>query len=152
MPSFSIRVAGPADLPVLAPLFDSYRQFYEQPADLALARRFLAERLDRGESVILLAEDAEGQGLGFCQLYPTFCSVEAAPIYSLYDLFVTPPARGTGAGRELLRAAERQARADGKVRMDLTTARTNLRAQGLYESLGWVRDEIFYAYNRRVEG
>jgi hypothetical protein len=26
-------------------------------------------------------------------MYPSFCSVEAAPIYTLYDLFVSPLAR-----------------------------------------------------------
>lgn len=39
---------------------------------------------------------------------------------------------------------------DGKRRMDLTTAKTNRAAQSLYESLGWVRDEVFWAYNRRL--
>ena len=32
--------------------------------------------------------------------------------------------------------------------MDLTTARNNATAQSLYESLGWVRDEVFYTYTR----
>ena len=31
---------------------------------------------------------------------------------------------------------------------DLTTAKTNLPAQALYESMGWIRDEVFYTYNR----
>ena len=88
--------------------------------------------------------------VGFCQLYPSFCSVEAKPIYVLYDLFVAPTTRKTGAGRALMLAAEARARADGKARTDLTTAKTNLRAQALYESLGWVRDEVFYAYNKAV--
>jgi ribosomal protein S18 acetylase RimI-like enzyme len=34
--------------------------------------------------------------------------------------------------------------------MDLTTAKTNLAAQSLYQALGWVRDEVFYAYNKHV--
>jgi ribosomal protein S18 acetylase RimI-like enzyme len=34
--------------------------------------------------------------------------------------------------------------------MDLTTARSNHAAQALYESLGWVRDEVFLAYARRI--
>jgi ribosomal protein S18 acetylase RimI-like enzyme len=50
----------------------------------------------------------------------------------------------------LLLAAENKAAAEGKARMDLTTARTNKAAQSLYESLSWERDEIFFAYNRRV--
>lgn len=143
-----IRLAGLADLDVLAPLFDAYRQFYEQPSDLTLARAFLEQRLRRAESVVLLAEDAAGQGLGFCQLYPTFCSVEAQPIFSLYDLFVSPEARRLGLGRALLRAAEGLALERGVARLDLTTARSNARAQALYESEGWVLDQVFLAYQR----
>ena len=148
----AIREARPADIPAVAALFDRYRQFYEQAPDLAQAQAFIAQRVERRESVILVAEggDSDGGLVGFCQLYPTFCSVEAAPIYTLYDLFVAPAARQAGVGRLLLQAAEARAAADGKVRMDLTTARTNRAAQSLYASLGWVRDDVFLAYSRRV--
>lgn len=147
----SIREAQPSDLAAVAELFDQYRQFYEQPPDLALAQAFISARFNRQESVILLAESEGSGAIGFCQLYPTFCSVEAQPIYALYDLFVMPIARKTGAGRMLLQAAEAKAMVAGKVRMDLTTSRTNQAAQSLYESQGWVRDEVFFAYSRRVQ-
>ncbi len=153
MTQIAIRLATVDDAAHVAPLFDAYRQFYEQPADAAGALAFVQARLARGESVILLAEDAaSGDAVGFCQLYPSFCSVIAAPIYVLYDLFVAPPARKSGAGRALLRQAEAHARAGGFARMDLTTARTNLPAQALYESLGWERDEVFLTYNRPLAG
>lgn len=145
-----VRLAQAADIPATATLFDLYRQFYEQPSDLALAQEFIAARLTNGESVILLAEGAVGL-VGFCQLYPTYCSVEAQPIYTLYDLFVAPDMRKAGVGRLLLLAAEAHAAGQGKARMDLTTARTNATAQRLYESLGWVRDEVFLTYSRRVQ-
>lgn len=148
--TITTREAAPADIPAIAELFDLYRQFYEQPRDLPLAQRFISERLAQRESVIIVAENEQAEVLGFCQLYPTFCSVEAKPIYTLSDLFVLPPARKAGAGRMLLQAAEAKAAAEGKARMDLTTARTNARAQSLYESVGWVRDDVFLAYNRRM--
>ncbi len=147
MSQLDIRHAGVADAARIAPLFDAYRQFYEQPADAAVALAFISARLERGESVILLASQ-DGAPVGFCQMYPSFCSVIAAPIYVLYDLFVAPAARKSGAGRALLRAAETHAREHGCKRMDLTTARNNATAQSLYESLGWVRDEVFYTYTR----
>ncbi len=145
-----IRLATLADLEPVAALFDAYRRFYEQAPDLALATGFIRERLQKQESVILLARDAQGQAIGFCQLYPSFCSVEARPIYALYDLYVAPVARRSGTGRALLQAAERLALEQGKARMDLTTAKTNRAAQSVYESLGWVRDEVFYAYSRQL--
>lgn len=140
-----------SDLPQVAILFDLYRQFYEQAPDLDLAQRYLTDRFDRKESVVLVARTEDAGPVGFCQLYPGFCSVEAAPIYTLYDLFVRPDARRLGVGRALLQAAELRAAADGKRRMDLSTARDNLRAQALYESLGWVRDTVFLSYSRRVD-
>jgi len=144
-----IREATADDLPALADMFDLYRQFYGQPSNRGLALQFLSDRFAGKESRILAAASPNGL-IGFCQLYPTFCSVEAAPIYSLYDLFVLPNARKLGGGRLLLVAAERQARIDGMVRLDLTTAKTNETAQSLYESERWIRDEMFFAYSKQV--
>jgi ribosomal protein S18 acetylase RimI-like enzyme len=142
----AIRPAGVDDLDALAPLFDAYRRFYEQPGDVALASAFLHDRLERGDSTILVAEEA-GQLMGFCQLYPSWCSVAAGRIFVLYDLFVDPDARRAGVARALMRAAQAFARRAGAVRLDLTTARTNTRAQALYESEGWQLDDVFLSYN-----
>jgi ribosomal protein S18 acetylase RimI-like enzyme len=154
----AVRRATIADVPALAPLFDAYRQFYQQAAAPAQAQAYLQARLARGESVVLLAELAYVQPhvqrtappLGFCQLYPTFCSVALAPIYWLHDLYVVPSARRGGIARALMQAAERHAVATGAVRLDLSTARTNRAAQALYESLGWIRDDVFHVYSRSL--
>jgi ribosomal protein S18 acetylase RimI-like enzyme len=144
-----IRPAQARDLPEAARLFDAYRQFYGQPADLEAAQVFLCARFERRESVLLVA--GAGAGLcGFTQLYPTFCSVAAAPVFVLYDLFVEPAIRRRGVGRALLRAACEHAQACGAVRLELATARVNAPAQALYESEGWVRDEAFYRYSLDV--
>ena len=152
MSAVSIRLAAPPDLPAVAALFDAYRQFYEQPADAALALRFIGDRMRNQESVILLAQasDAAESIVGFCQLYPSFCSVIAQPIFTLYDLYVAPEARQTGAGRTLMQSAHDHARQNGFARLDLSTARTNHKAQALYESLDWVRDEVFLYYNKSI--
>lgn len=145
------RLATLADLDAVAALFDAYRQFYDQPADRALARRFIEARLRRDESVVIVASNADGVIVGICQLYPTFCSVDAQPIYVLYDLYVDASARRSGAGSALLRAAEQIARDRGMSRLDLSTARTNTTAQSVYEALGWVRNDAFFVYAKRVD-
>ena len=150
MHSIKISAATKADAAAIAPLFDAYRQFYQYPPDLALANRYIAERIDKADALILLAQDPSAQALGFCQLYPTFCSLEAKPIYALYDLYVAPAARGAGIGNLLLLAAEQSAREHGMCRLDLTTAKTNLPAQAAYEALGWVRDEVYFSYSKAV--
>ncbi|MFC3114052.1 GNAT family N-acetyltransferase [Cellvibrio fontiphilus] len=149
MTNLVIKQASASDVAAVANLFNLYRQFYEQAPDQTLAQGFIEARIRNNESVILLAE-FKGEAVGFCQLYPSFCSVIAAPIYVLYDLFVHPEQRGIGAGKALLLAAEAQAKRAGMKRMDLTTAKTNLTAQSLYESLGWVRDDVFFTYNKHV--
>ena len=151
----TIRLAVPDDLLQLAALFDAYRVFYEQPSDTPLARKFIAERLDNKDSAILVAVNNEAMSgdqklIGFCQIYPSFCSVIAARIGVLYDLFVDPSVRKSAVGKALMIAAHEYAAQHGFARLDLTTAKTNLAAQGLYESLGWVRDEVFYSYNKEV--
>jgi ribosomal protein S18 acetylase RimI-like enzyme len=148
MSTIATRPATLADLDAVAALFDAYRQFYEQPPDRALARDYLAERFQRKESVVIVAEDADGALIGFTQLYPTFCSVRMAHTFVLYDLFVTPSARGTGAGRALMLAAEAHARQAGAARMELSTARTNKIGQSLYKSVGWKRDDTFLVYGK----
>jgi GNAT superfamily N-acetyltransferase len=128
-----------------APLFDAYRQFYGQSPDLAGARRFLAERLGRGESVIFAAVE-DGRALGFTQLYPSFSSVSMGSIWILNDLFVAAEARHRGVGARLLRAARDHALHTGAVRLELATAVTNTTAQALYERDGWRKNTEFLHY------
>jgi ribosomal protein S18 acetylase RimI-like enzyme len=130
---------------LVAPLFDAYRQFYEQQPDLEDARRFLAERLGRGESVIFAVVE-DGRVLGFTQLYPSFSSVSLKPIWILNDLFVAEEARRRGVGAALLRAARVHALRTGAARLALSTAVTNTEAQALYERDGWERDKAFLHY------
>jgi ribosomal protein S18 acetylase RimI-like enzyme len=146
----TIRLANINDINQLAALFDLYRQFYEQTPDIALAKSFITERLNNQDSKIFVAENSEGKLIGFCQIYPSFCSVAATKIGVLYDLFVDASARKTGAGRVLMLAAHKYAAENGMARLDLSTAKNNLAAQALYESLGWVRDDIFYVYNKEI--
>lgn len=144
----NLRKACIDDLERLTALFDAYRQFYEQTSDLALAKNFIAARLNKQDSMIFVAENSDKKLIGFCQIYPSFCSVAAAKIGVLYDLYVNESARKTGAGTALMLAANEYAINNGMARLDLTTAKDNHAAQALYESLGWVRDEVFYAYSK----
>lgn len=145
----SVRVhqALPGDLEALIPLFDAYRQFYGQASDIQLARDFLQQRFARRESVAFLATDNADAALGFTQLYPVFSSVRARRVYTLNDLYVRPAARRRGVATQLLAQAADFARAEGAVRLSLSTALGNLHAQRLYESLGWKQDEAFRYYH-----
>jgi GNAT superfamily N-acetyltransferase len=146
MTSVQVTRATVDDIETVAPLFDAYRQFYEQPSDLDGARAFLTERLGRGESVIFLALLDDGTPAGFTQLYPIFSSTSMQRAWLLNDLFVAPAARRAGVGRALLERAHAFARETNSKELMLQTAVDNFPAQRLYESLGWQRDNDFYVY------
>ena len=148
--AIKISKATRDDLEQTAALFDQYRQFYNEKADIGLARTYINDRMNTDTSVIFLAKDSQGKALGFTQLYPTLCSVEAKPIWVLYDLFVHSSVRNQGIGRQLMNRALVMAKKSGASRIDLETAIDNTMAQGLYESLGYQRDKAFYKYSLEV--
>ncbi|MEP6784153.1 MAG: GNAT family N-acetyltransferase [Sphingomonadales bacterium] len=150
MNAFKIRQATLADVPAVASLFDLYRQFYDMAPDEPLALHFIQERMEKGQSAIFVAEDADGGIVGFCQIYFSFCSVFAGSICILNDLFVLPAIRGSGIGAVLLNRAEAFAAERGAVRINLQTARTNHRAQQLYETRGWSRNTTLDGYSKRL--
>lgn len=132
--------AGPADLEALVPLFDAYRRFYGQPADLERARNWLRSRLRFGESVVFVAMCGNAM-VGFTQLYPMYSSVRTERTWILNDLFVDAAVRRSGAGRALLDAAATFARDDGAMGISLETMQDNAAARGLYRAAGWNEDE-----------
>lgn len=149
MPGITIRQATARDIDLVAPLFDAYRQFYGQVANVDLARNFLSERFVNSESIVLVAA-SDAAIVGFTQLYPSFSSTRVSRIYILNDLYVAPEHRRSGIGRLLLTGAATFARETGAVRLSLSTAHSNVPAQRLYESLGWVLDEKFRTYSLAV--
>jgi len=135
----------------VARLFDLYRQFYGCEGDIDLATRFISERINNDESIIFLAQE-QGKGLGFVQLYPSFCSVDAVKIFILYDLYVDAAGRKSGIGQGLMEQASLFAKEAGAARLDLLTAHSNLAGQALYEKLGYKKvNEDFYAYSLQVD-
>jgi len=135
------------DLDDLVPLFDAYRQFYGQRSDLAAARAFLRDRIERDESVIYLAYTKPREAAGFTQLYPSFSSISLRPLWILNDLYVRSDVRRGGVGRALLERARQHAIETAAKGLVLSTGVTNKAAQTLYESCGWQRDDEFFQYH-----
>ena len=146
MNRIQIRRADIHDLGLITPLFDLYRQFYEQASDLVSAKSFLQQRIRQNESVIFLAFDG-ADSVGFTQLYPGFSSVSMARTFLLNDLYVVSSHRRHGVGSLLLAAAVAHAKAEQAVRLSLTTNAANATAQSVYEAQGWAREKAFLTYN-----
>lgn len=142
--------ATPADLPAIAALFDDYRAFYGMPHEPARATRFLEQNLASGRALLFACRSGD-ELAGFAQVYPTWCSLEMAPVFILHDVFTAAHRRARGVATALLAAVTREAVQHGAIRVDLMTATGNRTAQRLYESLGWVRESAFHAYSRPSE-
>jgi GNAT superfamily N-acetyltransferase len=131
-----------AELADLLPLMRAYCAFYEtEPGDetlLSLSRALLAD--PDHEGVQLLARDGEGRACGFATVFWSWDTTEGGRIGIMNDLYVDPPARGSGVGADLIAAARERCRERGAVRLEWLTAPENRRAQALYDRMGGVRE------------
>jgi ribosomal protein S18 acetylase RimI-like enzyme len=145
----TVMRADPQHAEVIAPLFDAYRQFYRQPADLSAACQFISERLKAKQSVVFVAFlglEVNSKAVGFVQLYPAFSSISMKPIWILNDLYVLAEAREKGIAKALMESARQLAVTTGAKELILETAMDNYSAQKLYEQLGYKKDVEFYRY------
>lgn len=124
----------------IAPLFDSYRMFYEQESNVGAATVFLKERLRNKESIILVAK-MDDHYVGFTQLYPTFSSVAMKRAYILNDLFVVESYRKNGVAKALMNAAFQFAANQDSRFVTLETGANNMKAQALYEKMGMTTEK-----------
>jgi GNAT superfamily N-acetyltransferase len=76
------------------------------------------------------------RAIGFALYFFTYSTFAARPSLYLEDLFVVPEERGRGAGRALLQALARVARARGCGRMEWAVLHWNRPAIRFYERLG----------------
>jgi GNAT superfamily N-acetyltransferase len=130
-------------------LFNQYRIFYRQPSDLAAAQKFIRERLQQEDAVILLAMENE-QPVGYTQLFPSWSSVSMQRVWILNDLFVLAEKRNQGIAKALMNQAQEHAKSTNAVRLILATEVTNTIGQHLYESLGYLRFDDFYHYVLKI--
>lgn len=147
--SFTVSRVAEADLPALLPLMRGYSDFYEvNPADddlLALSRALIAN--PDFDGIQLIARDDEaGAALGFATVYWMWSTSRAARIGVMNDLFTAAEARRRGVGAALIRACLAAVRGRGAALLQWQTARDNLAAQALYESVGGVREEWYDYY------
>ncbi|WP_462249126.1 N-acetyltransferase family protein [Ferruginibacter sp.] len=138
-----IKKAIIEDVKYAAPLFDAYRMFYKQPSNIEAASDFLLERVTNNQSVIFIAF-ADGNAVGFCQLYPVFSSVGLQRTWLLNDLYVDANVRGQGIAAALLKQAKEFGMETSARWLLLQTGADNVTAQSVYEKNGWKRVEDYF--------
>jgi ribosomal protein S18 acetylase RimI-like enzyme len=130
----------------LGSLFDQYRQFYNQTPDLERSLSFIKERIERQDSVILIALNESGKVLGFAQLYPSFSSISTSKKWILNDVFVSSSSRRLGIAKMLMQRVEKLAKETGATSVFLEVQVDNENAQHLYKSCGYIEETEHYSY------
>ncbi|MDV3737017.1 GNAT family N-acetyltransferase [Elizabethkingia anophelis] len=126
-----IRLATLQDLESLTLIFEKYRDFYKKQGDYETAKSFLKERISNNESVIYIAE-ADGETIGFTQLYPLFSSTRMKKLWLLNDLYVEEEYRQKGISIALIDKAKELCRETGACQLSLETYKTNMVGNNLY--------------------
>jgi ribosomal protein S18 acetylase RimI-like enzyme len=130
----------------LSELFDKYRQFYKQPPNKAQSKSFIRKRIENQDSVIFVALNNNSKIVGFAQLYPSFSSVTTQKKWILNDLYVSKDSRRQGVAKQLLSRVSQHAAETQAGSIFLETQVSNISAQALYESFGYVKEEEHHTY------
>ena len=147
-----IRKATLQDLDQLTNLFDQYVVFYKKPSDYEKHKEYLKERIENNEATIFIASDQDypDKIIGFTLIYVTFSSLALNKILILNDLFVDATIRKNGVGEKLILKTVEFAKEIGSNLIRLRTAKNNIIAQGLYNKMGFVREDYLYSYDLTV--
>lgn len=144
-----------ADFEAAGRLLHDFNREYDEPVLPAVE---LADRLTvlvgEGHLTVLLTRDPdtwEAIGIAVLRVQPSVCSADQEAY--LAELYVVPPRRGQGYGRELITEALSVARGRGAGYAFLITSEEDRLAQRLYEAAGFRRTEgeggpLMLAYER----
>jgi GNAT superfamily N-acetyltransferase len=134
-----IRVATPADVPVVHALVRELAAYEKAPQEAKASPEQLREALFgvRPAAFAHVAEDdSTGEVVGFALWFLNFSTWRGVHGIHLEDLYVRPEARGGGHGRALLAELARICVERGYERLEWAVLDWNRPAIGFYESLG----------------
>jgi GNAT superfamily N-acetyltransferase len=145
--SVQIRGLNASDIDTFLDLIDALADYERLPRPEADARRRLTDDAlaDPPRFSVLLAE-ADAQVVGYAVYFFTYSTFLAWPTLYLEDLFVTPAARGKGAGLALFRACAAEAVRNGCGRMEWQVLTWNRPSIDFYERLGARRLEDWHPF------
>jgi ribosomal protein S18 acetylase RimI-like enzyme len=107
-----------------------------QPLDEQARANLIPGLVKHGGARVFLAYDGD-QPVGVAICLVGFSSFRGRPLINIHDIAVSPHARDQGVGRQLLKAVEADARALGCGKVTLEVRCDNVRAMGLYRSVGF---------------
>ncbi len=137
MPTFTIRPAVAADVPLILALIRELAAFERLAHEVVADEDLLTQHLfgPRPAAEVLLAFSGETPA-GFALFFQNFSTFLARSGIYLEDLFVRPEFRGAGLGRTLLQRLARLAVERGCGRFEWAVLDWNENAIGFYKKLG----------------
>ena len=130
-----IRPLGPDERAAWEPLWNGYLTFYESSVTKEVSDVLWKRLHDPAEPMHVLGAYRDGKLIGIAQyIFHRSCWTIGDYCY-LQDLFVAPDVRGSGAGRALIAAVEREARKAGASRVHWLTTEDNISARALYDQM-----------------
>jgi GNAT superfamily N-acetyltransferase len=135
--TISIRLATPADLPLIAELIRALAEYEKLAHEVRFDEAVLGAKLfgPRTYAEVVIGE-IEGKPQGFALFFHNFSTFEGKPGIYLEDLFVQPEARGSGLGKALLAHLAALAIERDCARLEWSVLDWNAPAIGFYKSLG----------------
>lgn len=124
------------DYPAWRPLWDAYCSFYKTDVPEPVTARSWQRLIDPQAQLWGRVVRSHGRIVGFSTFLIHPSTWEVAPVCYLEDLFVTPEARGIGAGRALIDDLLSICEARGWSQLYWMTAGDNATARKLYDVFG----------------
>ncbi|MFP3991640.1 GNAT family N-acetyltransferase [Streptomyces sp. E11-3] len=143
-----IRFATPADIPVIHAMVRELAE-YEKALDEARATpEQLHEALfgERPAAYAHIAENADGEPVGFALWFLNFSTWRGVHGIYLEDLYVRPEARGGGHGKALLTELARECVEHGYERLEWSVLDWNEPSINFYRSLGALPQDEWTVY------
>jgi GNAT superfamily N-acetyltransferase len=129
-------------------LWNGYLQFYRHDLEQGITELLWRRLLDAADQPYGLVAVAGDEIVGFVHYHFHLSTWSVAGYCYLEDLFVSPAARGQGAGRALIEAVYRAADARGATRVYWHTDNSNAQARALYDKVADLAP--FVQYRRRT--
>lgn len=136
-----VRDASPADAARLLPLLETLGY----PSDEPTLRGRMQAMFDTDPSCRIIAVEVNGHLLGFACLHETPVPHRPTAVGRITAIAVLPDARGSGAGRALVEAAEAHFVARGIVRLEVTSGDNHAPAHSFYEHIGYTNQGVRFA-------
>jgi GNAT superfamily N-acetyltransferase len=136
--AFTIRPAGPEDVPALLQLIRGLAEYEKLQASCVVTEAQLRDQLfgTRPAAEAWVAQVAANRLVGFALFFTSFSTFLGKKGLYLEDLFVVPEARGQGVGRALMLRLARIAVERDYGRFEWSVLDWNEPAIGFYKQLG----------------